>query len=161
MVARNSHHKKQKGNLQTLPQDYGEEVVKNKYLFSENVSADGEWKDYKMTNNEITEAYFVARGWERLVTKHKYGCDSIQWISPGRNFFYFLPNILESFPDFKREVLEVMEEEEHSLEIVGYKKGMGVRWKGWEHMKVYSQLVKDLNFLHAAVIAATKYWEEK
>ena len=29
MVARNSHHKKQKGNLQTLSQDYGGEVMLN------------------------------------------------------------------------------------------------------------------------------------
>ena len=108
-----------------------------------------------MTNNEITEAYFVARGFKQRE-------NSAMWRdSQGKAFGIELPNILKSFPDFKREVLEVMEEEEHSLEIVGYKKGIGVRWKGWEHMKVYSQLVKDLNFLHAAVIAATRYWESR
>ncbi|KKK47777.1 hypothetical protein LCGC14_3151790, partial [marine sediment metagenome] len=105
----------------------------------------------------ITEAYFKARGWTLDSLKYPY----MGWFDWEGRKYSDLPNILESFPAFKEHVLEVMEEEEHSLEIVGYKKGMGVRWKGWEHMKVYSQLVKDLNFLHAAVIAATKYWEEK
>lgn len=128
-----------------------------------------------MTDNEITEAYFVARG-RRKIKSHALSLgyrfmileeevwvehDDLSKIREGDAYYNFLPSILESYSAFKEHVLERMENEEYTLQFVDYKKGMGVRWKGWEHMKVYTEVIKDLEILRAAVIAATRYFEEK
>jgi len=107
-----------------------------------------------MTDNSITEAYFVARGFRKM------HIDSAMWKLPnGTAFGLELPNILTSYPDFKEHVLEVMGEDGWVLEIEN-------EWVWWKlpdrpTMPQLTHEIKSNNILHAAVIAATRYFEEK
>ena len=132
-----------------------------------------------MTDIKIIEAYFVARGWrwqelpnskqprvfgwwylgKKLWNSHEMIIVNDQNYTPPSHG-ELLPNILKSFPDFKREVLEVMEDEDIHLFVITFKIGNCVEWRGrvgeckeWEE-------IKSNNILHAAVIAATQYFKE-
>jgi len=130
-----------------------------------------------MTDNDITEAYFVARGWEwKKYLKDpldywywEFNGKAVSEYSRHENYSYsYLPNILESYPDFKQHVLEVMDFEEYRLLIneliVG---GVPHTYLDWSRKRLageypfYKEIIKDNNILHAAVIAATRYFEEK
>ena len=115
-----------------------------------------------MTDQQITEAFFVARG-----KCGEYIFKDGLWIAPNSQpvscveFMPNAPDILNSYPDFKREVLEVMEEE-WGLSL--FVSSIWVEWRGID--KAYNDIrirtaLKDNNILHAAVIAATRYWENK
>lgn len=108
-----------------------------------------------MTDNEIIERYFQARGW--VECQEDYGVSEF-WLAPDCNNFDELPNILESFPAFKQYVLEPMGEEGIKM-LVTFN---SVRWQKAKGGAVIDyEIYKDNNILHAAVIAATKYWEQK
>lgn len=141
----------QKSNLQTMPKDNGEEVMHAKMYYTP--------KEKQMTDNERVEEYFKALGW--LPVTHKNYPDTIlYWLSPSKIEFGSLPNILESFPDFKKWVLEVMEGEGYVLT------SSGNQWAYWLYLMdaehpIFDEPIKDNNILHAAVIAATRYLEGK
>ena len=103
-----------------------------------------------------TENYFKALGWEKI----KGG-----WRSPETETELIwsvtsLPNITQSYPDFKKWVLEKMEGEGWRYEI---EDGTGYWMKYIEEECCGSleHVIKDNEILEAAVIAATRYWEEK
>lgn len=113
----------------------------------------------KMTDNDIKEAYFKARGW----WEHESQYDGSYWWDKNGNSTHIpvlpdsLPNILEHYPDFKEHVLEVMLRDYYKLTVYGG----SVTWRGaWDYQKEIEE-IKDNNILHAAVIAATRYFEEK
>lgn len=120
--------------------------------------------DEVLTNQEIIEVYFKALGW-KAYTHPMAGFGYLKDKEGNRH--KTLPNILESFPDFKEHVLGVMEGEGWEFIIED-----GVFF--WvrllpeskcehnpRHTEDISEETKDNNILHAAAIAATRYLEEK
>lgn len=116
------------------------------------------------SDNEITEAYFKALGW--LFVDYEMGVEAY-WESPDGKTDYTLPNILESYSAFKREVLEVMAFNRYRFIIdkliVGGVPHTFAKWlhKAAGEYPVYKEIIKDNNIFRAAVIAATRYFEEK
>ena len=107
------------------------------------------------SNQAVCEAYFKARGWEFKSTPMH---ESFYWEDADLNSHGdTLPNILESFPDFKREVLEVMRKEGKELEVKRCKNGFFMVF--WDYL-CREKIIND-EILKAAVIAATRYWESK
>ena len=110
-----------------------------------------------MPDNEIIERYFKARGWEFTDT-----IMPAYWRLPNRGIIPYgsEPNILESFPDFKEHVLEPMGEEG----CIGLIEAMDCDpprlFFVWDFGEGASnEEIKDNNILHAAVIAATRYFK--
>lgn len=120
-----------------------------------------------MTNNEIIEAYFRARGWEQVMSIHEgdYLEENPYWKNPNGFERKDLPNILESYSAFKEHVLEVMEGEGYgfSIEYEWDDNNGSVRSWYWINHKYgdFAKEIEDNNILHAAVIAATRFWESK
>jgi len=114
-----------------------------------------------MTDNEITEAYFVARGWWKKTEGYNLG-----WYGVDDYHGTPLPNILESYPAFKQHVLEVMGEEGFSYDIISNTTKLVKffmwygQFEGHPVLRDYIAEIKDNNILHAAVIAATRYFNE-
>lgn len=130
---------------------------------------------------DIVERYFLALGWLRVKRHEFYAgvrlgdapCEYL-WVEkyeevrkPDPKYYADLPNILESFPAFKEFVLERMEGGGYSYYIAdvmseasGYEWGKELSWQNKGHSE-YNELIIDNEILKAAVIAATRYWEEK
>lgn len=99
-----------------------------------------------MKDNEIVEAYFKAYG-----------------VNPNFPHSLKLPNILDHYPAFKEHVLEVMEGEGYGFRVnfaeIVWRENQGFMED--RNKETLSELFLDNNILHAAVIAATRYFEEK
>ena len=108
-----------------------------------------------MTDNEIIERYFKARGWMSIV---RVGGDICNWWD-GKSVkgVYAPPLILTDFPAFKEHVLEPMHEEEFILYVFS----SYIEWTRKNPSSNRRCKIVDNNILHAAVIAATRYWESK
>ena len=124
----------------------------------------------EMTDNEVTEAYFRALGWKRFKDRRDDGSghgrneNVTGWVDSDGEEWYDLPNILESNSAFTEHVLEVMEGEGYKLsicEINQTSRGSYTAfiWSGTRVTK--AEEIKDNNIFRAAVIAATRYFEEK
>lgn len=100
-----------------------------------------------MTDNEIIYAYFKAR----------FNLKENEVIP-----IYSSYSILESFPDFKREVLEVMEGEGYFL-ILDKRRALWIAKENYDVAidEVFWNTIKDNEILRAAVIAATRYFKDK
>ena len=127
-----------------------------------------------------TEKYFRALGWERVPSSMIYagvplyrpenqqqGPQGFYWVE---NFeetrksnpaiYNPLPNITQSYPDFKKWVLEKMEGFKLSVDPQVW----AMNWIAvhpWEKESTVGIGIKDNEILEAAVIAATTYWENK
>jgi len=121
-----------------------------------------------MTDTEITEAYFKARGW----TYESNAINKYFWWMPdkqlGRQVTYGLelPPILTDYPVFKEHVLEVMGEETGKDGKQNYQLAFdgSVAWWWTESYGVISEYRErdaEGHILRAAVIAATRYFEGK
>ena len=132
---------------------------------------------------KIKEAYFKARGLLKIHEEENGKYLMFDGSISGRIFaknrttipsthFKFLPNILESYSAFKEHVLEVMAAEDRypyitykddfrQIFIWGRKCDFAGRGKYLNMSGIKGEEMKDNNILHAAVIAATRYWEEK
>ncbi len=104
------------------------------------------------TDEELAARYFKALGW----TPRADG----EWFDSNGNWKERLPNILEHYPDFKKWVLEVMEGEGYGYSI-DYCFQWGNEFSDNARLKFIREEIKSNNILHAAVIAATRYFEEK
>jgi len=104
----------------------------------------------------VTENYFKALGWELRV--HKISGNDNWWTQEGVWVGRLLPNITQSFPDFKKWVLEKMEGE-------GFTPSMNYcfQWENDFHesrgLRFIREIIKDNEITWAAVEAATKYFE--
>ncbi len=112
-----------------------------------------------MTDNEIIERYFKARGWK---PKKLMGglIPTGDWLDPDNNLYESLPNILIDFSAFKREVLEPMQGEEYCLEVDGLHGCVSWFDDPFDGPR-YDEVIEDNEILRAAVIAATRYLENK
>jgi len=110
-----------------------------------------------MTDTGIMEQYFKARGWDRVKKPpHVWVKDKVLvWA------YVELPPILTDFPAFKQHVLEVMGKERLHLYVNTYEEYNEVNWRGKCGEAVAWENIDNNNILHAAVIAATRYWKEK
>ena len=122
-----------------------------------------------MTDTEITEAYFVARGCFIKQQIRKEGENKFKmrdyWCLPDGEFIewddYGLPKILESYSAFKEHVLEVMGGENFRL-TMSFSEVSWITLKGPFLDRVsIGEKIKGNDILHAAVIAATRYFEGK
>lgn len=133
----------------------------------------------EITDNDIVESYFKALGaewkpfmkeselwhWGWILHNEPEPIRGRTWSKPdcvaySENVEHPFPNILDSFPDFKKWVLEVMGEEGYVLT------SSGNQWAYWLYLMdaehpIFDEPIKDNNILHAAVIAATRYLEGK
>jgi len=121
-----------------------------------------------------TENYFKAFGWEKQPiviqpftgrirvssdpsdTDKPHQRESMGWVK-GSHVFEDLPHITQSFPDFKKWVLEKMEGEGYALT----NSGRFVNWcstKSQIKTDLYQE-IKNNEILEAAVISATRYLE--
>ena len=138
-----------------------------------------------MTDIEITEAYFVARGWTWKDKVHLYlpeqptedkfcsKCGkttpyrSEGWHGPDGEHYWELPPIIDHYPAFREHVLEVMREDGWKFLIED-----GVFF--WirllpesecshnpRHTEDFGVDIKDNDLLKAGIIASTRYWEAK
>ena len=127
-----------------------------------------------MTDNEITEAYFRAREWKRFKDRRDDGSghgrneNVTGWVDSDGKEWYDLPNILESNSAYIREVADVMEGEGYVLFVVQDRALSGivkaVEWRQDRALGIQicaRQEIKNNNIPRAAVIAATRYFEEK
>ena len=141
-----------------------------------------------MTNNELTEAYFLALGakWKRIPKSSLSRGDYSKWgwflggrlISSASEVHcgevkaknadacVKFPSILESYPAFKEHVLEVMEGEFWpQIKILASRIDKSYQlfwvWTCIKNKEAFIQEIKSNNILHAAVISATRYWESK
>jgi len=119
-----------------------------------------------MTDTEITEAYFVARGW----TTGPYKNIAYIWRDQNGEPHDELPNILNSYPNFKQHVLGVMGEAGYKFEVTARgdketREWSSAEWNKYEKFQGFVndnyEEIKDNNILHAATIRATRYFEEK
>ena len=110
---------------------------------------------------DVTEKYFRALGWVQCE-----GHDALMslpyWEAPetlqGTLTLEQLPNITQSYPDFKKFVLEKMEGDYFVLIVMS----TFIEWKNMEvENSSYTKTIKDNEILEAAVIAATRYFENK
>lgn len=111
----------------------------------------------QLSDDQIIENFFLARGWEAY-THPMVGFGYLK--DKEGNKYKQLPKILESFPDFKREVMDVMED--NGFYPIIKKKELGGLYFVWDNRWMQSkptleELIIDNNILHAAVIAATRY----
>ena len=102
-----------------------------------------------------TEKYFRAIGCKPK--PHAYN----SWNDPAgkRLCMSGLPDITQSFADFKLHVLEKMEGEKFSLNLED--DGGNICWRNPLPFTEIWQDVIDNEILEAAVVAATRYFEEK
>ncbi|MCH7650671.1 MAG: hypothetical protein IIA63_05860 [Nitrospinae bacterium] len=132
-----------------------------------------------MTDTEIIEQYFKARGWEYYDEpplawkqfKDKYGLDNddyIGWYRNGICAYDELPSILTDFSAFKAHVLKVMEEEGYyPCMVLRERRIPAIQDFYWRHntnpyMKPdYQEEIIDNNILHAGVISAARYFKEQ
>jgi len=136
----------------------------------------------EVIERDIVEDYFRAVGW---VIENELNDDPaldrmnhllFQWIAPDGVRRKKLPNITQHYPDFKLWVLEDMEAEGFhphlTLDDTIVSDGMGGETDGpaillwvWGHeTKPTAQIeqeVEDNEILCAAVVAATRYFEQK
>ncbi|KKN38550.1 hypothetical protein LCGC14_0752450 [marine sediment metagenome] len=126
-----------------------------------------------MTDNEVTEAYFRAMGWKRFKDRRDDGSghgrneNVTGWVDSDGEEWYDLPNILESNSAYIREVADVMEGEGCRLFIwQPATDPYSVVWsipdlrEGCNKVVGREPVIKN-NTSRAAVIAATRYFEEK
>jgi len=109
-----------------------------------------------------TENYFKALGWEfgSFAIKRAGSPIACRYSikSPDGEGHNSLPNITQSYPDFKKWVLEKMEEEGMAFHC-SY--GAFIWNKIGSPMATPPVHIKNNEILEAAVKAATKYWEGK
>ena len=103
----------------------------------------------------LTENYFKAIGWTKDMVRHDWF-----WLNPDKQGYTELPDITQSFADFKLHVLEKMEGEGLRPVI-----SLGV-WGWWYHPREIlkdqiEEPIKDNEILTAGVISATKYFKGK
>ena len=103
-----------------------------------------------------TEKYFRALGWEEI----KGGWRSLGSETELTWSVTSLPNITQSYPDFKKWVLEKMAGEGFYYEFDGLHGCVEWRKEPFDE-PVFEELIENKEILEAAVIAATRYWEEK
>ena len=121
-----------------------------------------------MTKQKIIENYFKALGWEygpftvegSSLAGYRYDWKSTE--GEGENS---LPNITEYYPDFKKWVLEKMDEDGLKLSVSVCGALFKTQLISWDNdigrCESESIEAKDNEILEAAVIAATRYFESK
>jgi len=122
----------------------------------------------------ITENYFKTQGWMRVPSYAFYagikindsGWDNF-WVpselevrSPDPKYYKELPDITQSFSDFKKFVLEPMEGEDFYFEADLLHDSVQWRIEPFDGPK-YMEVIENNEILEAGVIAATRYWKEK
>lgn len=103
----------------------------------------------------ITENFFKARGWEPSTGNNPHWFVKSE-TEPETSCYKTLPNITQSFPDFKKFVLEPIHAEGHYFVFETRE----------VHLHFYPDpllTVEIINneILEAAVVAATRYFEDK
>ena len=130
-----------------------------------NISELSKTEQTECKDRDIIERYFVALGWKQsknglvgnVVVK------SGDWFSGFPETYKELPPILTDFPTFKEHVLEVMEEEDYKFNLVHLVYGGPLfEWIDIDEepcKKSLREPIENNNIFHAAVIAATRYFE--
>jgi len=110
-----------------------------------------------------TENYFTALGWEYWKDEKNPNGLWVKYepsIEDGLHF-EVLPNITQSFPDFKKWVLEKMEKDGYKLTVSAILSAVGwvpVNSNKIETIETHGCVgIKNNEILEAAVIAATSY----
>lgn len=117
-----------------------------------------------MTDTEIIERYFVARGWYHRTYDDHAPRIYLWYLPDGKNFGVELPPILTDFQAFKEHVLEVMDGDGFYVTIaLSTSGGLYLIWANsfLKGKVAFSEVIKNNNILHAAVISATGYFEGK